>query len=50
MKIALLEDNPINSEYIQTLLRMEGQQIFPTVWAIHFYQHFRPQMMHFLMT
>ena len=29
MTIALLEDNPINSEYIQTLLRMEGHQIFP---------------------
>ncbi|GAC1565933.1 MAG: hypothetical protein NVS3B14_05410 [Ktedonobacteraceae bacterium] len=29
MKIALLEDNPINSEYIQTLLRIEGHQVFP---------------------
>ncbi|HVB75623.1 MAG TPA: response regulator [Ktedonobacteraceae bacterium] len=29
MKIALLEDNPINSEYIQTILRMEGHQVFP---------------------
>ena len=29
MNIGLLEDNPINSEYIQTVLRMEGHQVFP---------------------
>ena len=29
MRIALLEDNPINSGYIQTLLELEGHQVFP---------------------
>jgi DNA-binding response OmpR family regulator len=29
MKIALLEDNPGNSEFIQTVLKMEGHQIYP---------------------
>ncbi len=29
MKVILLEDNPINSELIQTLLRMEGHEIVP---------------------
>jgi DNA-binding response OmpR family regulator len=29
MRIALLEDNPVNSEYIQTLLELEGHQVFP---------------------
>jgi len=29
MKIALLEDNPTNSEFIQTVLQMEGHQTFP---------------------
>ena len=28
MKIALLEDNPANSELIQTILQMEGHQVF----------------------
>jgi DNA-binding response OmpR family regulator len=34
MKIALLEDNPTNSEYIQTLLEMEGHEVF-----LHPYGH-----------
>jgi CheY-like chemotaxis protein len=29
MRIALLEDNPANSEYIQILLELEGHQVFP---------------------
>ena len=29
MKIALLEDNPVNQEFMQTLLTMEGHQVFP---------------------
>jgi DNA-binding response OmpR family regulator len=29
MKIALLEDNPGNSEFMQTLLEMEGYEVFP---------------------
>lgn len=29
MKIALLEDNPTNQEFMQTLLVMEGHQVFP---------------------
>jgi CheY-like chemotaxis protein len=29
MKVVLLEDNPINSELIQTLLRMEGHETIP---------------------
>ena len=29
MKIALLEDNPTNQEFIQTLLVMAGHQVFP---------------------
>jgi len=29
MKIALLEDNPGNSEFMQTLLEMEGHEVFP---------------------
>jgi DNA-binding response OmpR family regulator len=29
MRIALLEDNPANSEYLQTLLELEGHQVFP---------------------
>jgi CheY-like chemotaxis protein len=29
MWIAPLEDNPANSEYIQTLLEMDGHQVFP---------------------
>ena len=29
MKVILLEDNPINSEFVQTLLRMEGHDIIP---------------------
>src|SRR5712691_7534681 len=29
MRIALLEDNPTNSEYMQTLLEMAGHQVFP---------------------
>src|SRR5712691_1744286 len=29
MKIALLEDNPTNSELIQAILQMEGHQTFP---------------------
>ena len=29
MKIALLEDNPGNSQFIQTLLELEGHQVFP---------------------
>src|SRR5579872_2024239 len=29
MKVALLEDNPGNSEFMQTLLEMEGHEVFP---------------------
>jgi DNA-binding response OmpR family regulator len=29
MRIALLEDNPTNSEFMQTLLEMAGHQVFP---------------------
>jgi len=29
MRIALLEDNPANSEYMQILLELEGHQVFP---------------------
>jgi DNA-binding response OmpR family regulator len=29
MRIALLEDSPAISEYLQTLLEMEGHQVFP---------------------
>ena len=29
MKIALLEDNPSNQEFMQTLLTMAGYQVFP---------------------
>jgi DNA-binding response OmpR family regulator len=29
MRIALLEDNPTNQEFIQTLLVMAGHQVFP---------------------
>jgi len=29
MKIALLEDNPTNQEFMQTLLVMAGHQVFP---------------------
>ena len=29
MRIALLEDNPANSQYIQTMLEMAGHEVFP---------------------